>query len=67
MKTKIKTHKATKKRFKLTAKNKLMHNTQGDNAHLKTNKYRGEKTRGKGTHVLSSSGDRKRILKLLNK
>jgi ribosomal protein L35 len=64
---KAKTHKATQKRFKLTAKGKLMHYTQGDNSHLKANKDRGEKARGKGNHALAGKGDVKKLIKLMSK
>lgn len=64
---KSKTHKATQKRFKLTGTGKLMHNSQGDNAHLKANKDRGEKARKKGQHSLSAVGERSKIIKLMVK
>jgi len=66
MKNKIKTHKATAKRFKLTGKKKLRHNKQGDNAHLKANKNRNQKARQKGKTILTG-GERKKIIKLLGK
>lgn len=66
MKNKQKTHKATAKRFKLTKNNKLMHNKQGDNAHLKANKSSNQKARKKGKTSLSSSGESKKIKKLLS-
>lgn len=64
---KMKTHKATQKRFKLTAGGKLMHNSQGDNAHLKANKDRGEKARKKGHHELGITGEKLKIIKLMAK
>ena len=67
MKIKSKTHKATQKRFKLTPKGKLMHYSQGDNSHLKANKDRGEKARGKGSHVLDGTGDVNKLKKLMVK
>lgn len=55
-----KTHKATVKRFRKTAKGKLVHNRQGDNSHLKTNKNRGQKTRlNKQTALVSAKEARK--------
>jgi ribosomal protein L35 len=57
---KVKTHKATKKRFKLTANKKVLHYSQGDNSHLKANKDRGRK-QGKRAHFLPE-GDRKKYL-----
>ncbi len=66
MKNKQKTHKATAKRFKLTRKGKLMHNRQGDNAHLKANKTSLQKSRKKGTKSLSSTNESKKIISLLS-
>lgn len=66
MKNKIKTHKATQKRFKISPKGKLLHYTQGDNAHLKANKDRGEKARGKGSHALGGNGDVIKLIKLMS-
>ena len=65
MKIKFKTHKATSKRFKKTATGKLMHYSQGDNSHLKTNKNRSEKARKKGAHALAGKGDIKNITKIM--
>lgn len=62
---KSKTHKATQKRFKVTATGKLMHNSQKDNSHLKANKGRGEKARKKGQHPLAATGEVKKIIKLM--
>jgi len=67
MKIKFKTHKATSKRFKKTASGKLMHYSQGDNSHLKTNKNRSEKARKKGAHALACKGDIKNITKIMGK
>lgn len=64
---KNKTHKATQKRFKLTASGKLMHNSQGDNSHLKANKDRGIKARKKGQHQLGAAQDRNNLIKLMVK
>ena len=67
MKIKQKTHKATSKRFRLTGSGKIMHNSQGDNSHLKANKDRGIKARKKGAHMLENTQDVKNIIKLLAK
>lgn len=66
MKNKQKTHKATTKRFKLTKKGKLMHNRQGDNAHLKANKTSKQKARQKGRTNLGSKNESKKIISLLS-
>lgn len=66
MKNKKKTHKATAKRFKLTRKGKLMHNRQGDNAHLKANKTSLQKSRKKGTNQLASKSESKKIISLMS-
>lgn len=66
MKNKQKTHKATVKRFKLTKNKKLMHNKQGDNAHLKANKSNRQKARKKGKTSLTSSGESNKIKKLMS-
>lgn len=63
---KQKTHKATAKRFKLTKGGKVMHNRQGDNAHLKANKTAKQKARKKGTTALGSKRERKKIISLLS-
>ncbi|MFQ5492715.1 MAG: 50S ribosomal protein L35 [Candidatus Dojkabacteria bacterium] len=67
MKNKIKTHKATAKRFKLTAKGRVRHNKQGDNAHLKAHKSRAQKKRKKGKTDLGSANQARKIKKLLGK
>jgi ribosomal protein L35 len=64
---KSKTHKASQKRFKLSASGKLMHNSQFDNSHLKANKDRGIKARKKGQHALGATGEVNKILKLMVK
>lgn len=64
---KAKTHKATQKRFKLTGTGKIVHNSQGDNSHLKANKSRAQKKRKKGVNELSSKGEQKKIIKLMVK
>jgi large subunit ribosomal protein L35 len=65
-KRKQKTHKASKKRFKVSAKGKLMHNRQNDNAHLKTKKSNKTLRRQEGTTKLGSRTEAKKIKKLLN-
>jgi len=57
----VKTHKATAKRFKKTATGKLRHNRQRDNAHLKTNKDRGQKARQNKQPALASRKESKKI------
>lgn len=66
MKNKKKTHQATKKRFKLTKTGKLMHNRQGDNAHLKIKKSRVQKARLKGKSALKKGDEAKKIKSLMN-
>lgn len=66
MKKKRKTHKATVKRFKLSAKKKISHGIQGDN-HLKAHKSQAQRKRKQGTSILSSSREIKKILKLMVK
>lgn len=66
MKNKQKTHKATAKRFKLTRTGKLMHNRQGDNAHLKANKSSLQKSRKKGVKHLATKNESKKIIKLIS-
>jgi len=44
-----------------------MHYSQGDNAHLKANKDRGQKARKKGSHVLDGTGDVNKLIKLMHK
>jgi large subunit ribosomal protein L35 len=53
MKNKLKTHKATVKRFKLTASGKLKHYHQGNN-HLKAGKNALQKKRKRGVGFLKS-------------
>jgi ribosomal protein L35 len=64
---KQKTHKATSKRFKVTPTGKVLHNSQGDNTHLKANKDRGQKARKKGQHGLNNKTEANKIIKLLGK
>jgi hypothetical protein len=44
-----------------------MHNSQGDNAHLKVNKSYGQKARQNGKSALKNSNEVKTLTKLLNK
>ncbi|KXK26524.1 MAG: 50S ribosomal protein L35 [candidate division WS6 bacterium OLB20] len=64
-KNKIKTHKASKKRFKLTATGKVMHYKQGNN-HLKANKSGAQKKRRSGDTELGSKTQAKKIINLMN-
>lgn len=66
MKNKQKTHKATAKRFRVTKNGKVMHNHQGDNAHLKANKTAKQKSRQKGVGMLASKKETKTIISLLS-
>ena len=66
-KKKIKTHKATKKRFKITGSGKVMHWKQGDNAHLRTKKTLRRKRRLAGAKLLANSQEVKRIKRILQK
>ncbi|MBD3280611.1 50S ribosomal protein L35 [Candidatus Dojkabacteria bacterium] len=63
----IKTHKATAKRFKLTAKGKLVHKKQYDNDHLKAHKSNRTKRRQSKSGQISSNKQAKQIKKLMNK
>jgi large subunit ribosomal protein L35 len=65
-KRKSKTHKASKKRFKITASGKLKHSKQGDNAHLKTNKSNRQLRRQEGKGIISSKKQEKNIKELIN-
>ncbi len=65
MAKKGKTHKATKKRFKLTNKGKLIHKRQMDNDHLKANKSNRTKARQKKSSMLKSKNQVKKLKKLL--
>jgi large subunit ribosomal protein L35 len=66
MKNKQKTHKASAKRFRVTKNGKIMHNRQGDNAHLKANKTSQQKARKKGKSSLGSKAESKKIISLLS-
>ncbi len=60
-----KTHKASVKRFKLTASGKLRHNRQKDNAHLKVNKTRAQKSRLNKQPSLQSNKEVQKIKSLI--
>ncbi|MFW5702475.1 MAG: large ribosomal subunit protein bL35 [Candidatus Dojkabacteria bacterium] len=64
-KNKIKTHKATQKRFKKTGSGKLKHFHQGDNAHLKVNKSKKQLNRQEGTSTLASKKQEQNLKALL--
>jgi len=49
----------------LTGKNKVWHNRQGDNTHLKVNKGVEEKARKKGKTSLASKREAKKIIRLM--
>ncbi len=68
MRNKIKTHKATAKRFKITGSGKVArtHQQKRNNAHLKSKKSRSEKRLNPDSYVINAKGQVKRIKKLLN-
>lgn len=66
MKNKIKTHKATSKRFKVTGSGKVVHNHQKDNDHLKIGKSRAQKSRVNGKGALESRKESIKIKKLIS-
>lgn len=63
---KLKTHKATSKRFKVTAKGKLRHKRQMDNVHLKANKSNRTKNRQRKRGFLGSKSQIKTLKKLMS-
>lgn len=65
MKYKLKTHKATVKRFKKTAKGKLRHKRQMDNNHLKANKNKRTIKRQGKRAFLGSKTQVKKLTKLM--
>ncbi|MBD3363068.1 50S ribosomal protein L35 [Candidatus Dojkabacteria bacterium] len=65
MKNKIKTHQATKKRFKVSKKGKMRHKKQGNNAHLKIKKTRVRKDRLSGHTSLKNSTEEKKLRNLI--
>jgi large subunit ribosomal protein L35 len=62
---KNKTHKATVKRFKVTASGKLKHYKQMDNSHLKTNKSTRTLRRQEGTGIIASRREEKKLKNLM--
>jgi large subunit ribosomal protein L35 len=60
---KIKTHKATSKRFRLTGRGKLMRTKQGK-SHLRRQKSRRVKTMFSDMHEVKTQGTIKRVQKL---
>lgn len=66
MKNKIKTHKASVKRFKVKKSGDIVHYKQGNNDHLRVKKTRNRKARLSGTSVLSSTEQSKKIKKIIN-
>jgi len=66
-KYKLKTHKATAKRFKITGSGKIMRKDLQlrNNAHLKS-KSRSARKKMPGSYVITAKGQVKRIKKLLN-
>lgn len=60
-----KTHKATAKRFKITASGKVVHKKQMDNAHLKANKSSKTKNRQKKGGMIGSKTQAKKIKQLM--
>ncbi len=66
-KVKNKTHKATKKRFKISGTGKLRHNKQRDNAHLKINKTNRRLRRQEGKTQLASDNEEKKLKRLILK
>jgi ribosomal protein L35 len=66
-KVKNRTHKATAKRFKLTATGKLVHNKQGDNSHMKVNKTKPALRRQEGKATIKSLVEEKKLKRLILK
>jgi len=67
MAKKGKTHKATVKRFKITATGKLLHKRQGDNHHLKAQKSNRTKNRQTKRGIIGSKNQAKKLIKLMSK
>lgn len=61
-----KTHKATVKRFKVTASGKLVHKKQMDNAHYKANKNTRTKNRQTKRGELTSKTQIKKLKQLMS-
>lgn len=67
-KTKQKTHKATAKRFKLTASGKLRHIGQGGgNGHSNSYKNRRQKRNPKRVNALASKKEAAKVMRLISK
>ncbi len=64
-KVKQKTHKASSKRFKITAGGKVTHRGQGDNGHSKNYEGRREKRNPRQTKTLSAKGEIRKIKQLI--
>ncbi|MCA9382604.1 50S ribosomal protein L35 [Candidatus Dojkabacteria bacterium] len=63
---KLKTHKATKKRFKITSSGKVMHWKKGNNGHLRSKKTTKHKQRLSGPDTLSNTTEARKVKKLVN-
>lgn len=61
---KLKTHKATAKRFKLTGSGKLMR-TKGEKRHLRRNRSKRALRASRRMHEMLTSGEIKRITRLV--
>ncbi len=66
-KVKNRTHKATAKRFKITASGKVVHKKQGNNAHLKVNKNNRTLRRQELQGLISSGVESKKLKRLMLK
>ncbi len=66
-KAKNKTHKATVKRFKISASGKLRHSKQMDNAHLKVNKSKRQLNRQEGIATLVSKKEVSKLMRMMLK
>lgn len=64
-KIKAKTHKATKKRFKVTGTGKVIHRAQGDNGHSKNYESRRQKRNPRRPRALGSGKESRKIKRLL--
>jgi len=64
-KVKHKTHKASAKRFKLTATGKVTHFHTNDNSHMKVKKSTRTLRRQEGQSALGSKNEAKKIKRLL--
>ena len=60
---KIKTHKATAKRFKLTGSGKLMR-TKGEKRHLRRKRSKRAKRAALKMHEMTTNGEKKRVSRL---